>query len=545
MAVPTFAEARAKLVAAVDLYDELWKAAQTNATNLMTLFETYETTTKADGEQAARASAAVNTYRATIASALRNCSSTFTPLLELMVQSSAIGKKPKDPQLMLDDIYDYMYANSISVQTRVWTRGSFTAGSVTGTGTVERVTKDESNLDMEASHAEAILCTVEEDQNVGGRFPGREVWTLQGKAFVDEIEWGRSGRGSGLFVRIAAVNASDSKLQNPSFGTQNLSGNTIAGWSANVTINTTNFTTDTTYYYQADANEGSAPAALKVNATATLTQYLQGTGANATYSARFNADYKKPVHASVAYNVEQYVGVGTLVLALGSKSVTVYVNGVAPTLAAGAAGSVDAGAHLYVVSFVVSGTETNYGPSATITASGSTKIELTAIPLGPTGTTARKVYRTVAAGSTYKLLTTISDNTTTTYSDNTVDASLGATATVSSGAGWQILKLPTTNQSDLWPKNWNSADAVYSLAWTKVAGSILLDRCMLLPYVPIPNRAGQPSTFILFLSGRTAWKRNDYGTITDSCTDSVIQRWMDRAYGRYLPHSGSPSISDP
>lgn len=56
---------------------------------------------------------------------------------------------------------------------------------------------------------------------------------------------------------------------------------------------------------------------------------------------------------------------------------------------------------------------------------------LTTIPLGPTGTTGRKLYRVVAGGSQLKLLATISDNSTTTYTDTTADASLGANAPTS------------------------------------------------------------------------------------------------------------------
>jgi hypothetical protein len=61
--------------------------------------------------------------------------------------------------------------------------------------------------------------------------------------------------------------------------------------------------------------------------------------------------------------------------------------------------------------------------------------DLTNIPIGPSGTTGRKVYRTVANGSTYKLLTTIANNTTTTFTDTTADASLGATAPTSDTSG--------------------------------------------------------------------------------------------------------------
>jgi hypothetical protein len=54
------------------------------------------------------------------------------------------------------------------------------------------------------------------------------------------------------------------------------------------------------------------------------------------------------------------------------------------------------------------------------------QVSLSSIPLGPTGTTQRWLYRTVAGGSQLKKLTTIADNTTTVYTDSTADASLGA-----------------------------------------------------------------------------------------------------------------------
>lgn len=54
------------------------------------------------------------------------------------------------------------------------------------------------------------------------------------------------------------------------------------------------------------------------------------------------------------------------------------------------------------------------------------KGNVTSIAVGPTGTTERKLYRTVKNGATFKLVTTIADNSTTTYLDNIADLSLGA-----------------------------------------------------------------------------------------------------------------------
>lgn len=106
----------------------------------------------------------------------------------------------------------------------------------------------------------------------------------------------------------------------------------------------------------------------------------------------------------------------------------------APTVAlAGAgAGNVENGAHRYLVTFVTADGETEEGTvSAAVTVADKTvngKVTVSAIPVGGSAVTSRKIYRTVAAGTTYLLLTTLADNTTTTYTDNIADASLGAAA---------------------------------------------------------------------------------------------------------------------
>lgn len=96
------------------------------------------------------------------------------------------------------------------------------------------------------------------------------------------------------------------------------------------------------------------------------------------------------------------------------------------------AGNVDNGAHRYLATFVTADGETEAGAvSSVVTVADKTvngKVTLTAIPLGGSAVTSRKLYRTAAAGSTYLLLATLADNTTTTYTDNIADASLGAGA---------------------------------------------------------------------------------------------------------------------
>jgi uncharacterized phiE125 gp8 family phage protein len=97
-----------------------------------------------------------------------------------------------------------------------------------------------------------------------------------------------------------------------------------------------------------------------------------------------------------------------------------------------APGNVDNGAHRYLATFVTADGETQSGTaSAVLTVADKTvngQVALTAIPLGGAQVTARKLYRTLAGGSTYYLLATIANNTATTYTDNIADASLGAEA---------------------------------------------------------------------------------------------------------------------
>lgn len=103
--------------------------------------------------------------------------------------------------------------------------------------------------------------------------------------------------------------------------------------------------------------------------------------------------------------------------------------------AVGSGGSLSAGVYRYRVTMTYSGGwETPLANSGerVVTAVSSDSVSLTSIPTGSTlgGQTVsnRKIYRTEAGGSTWKLLTTIADNTTTVYTDTTADASLGATA---------------------------------------------------------------------------------------------------------------------
>lgn len=117
-------------------------------------------------------------------------------------------------------------------------------------------------------------------------------------------------------------------------------------------------------------------------------------------------------------------------LRVGAGNTEPAPNAPSVALAGAGAGNVDNGAHRYRATFVTADGETEGGTiSDVVTVADKTvngKVTVSAIPLGGSAVTARKLYRTVAAGSTYFLLATISDNTTTSYTDNIADSSLGA-----------------------------------------------------------------------------------------------------------------------
>ena len=110
------------------------------------------------------------------------------------------------------------------------------------------------------------------------------------------------------------------------------------------------------------------------------------------------------------------------------------------TLVVTGTGNVTNGTHSYRVTFTDGhGYESSAGPSSNIVTVDAThkQVDLSNIPLGPTATgndglnatVNRKIYRTIAGNTgSPKLLATISDNTTTIFTDNVADGSLGVAA---------------------------------------------------------------------------------------------------------------------
>ena len=108
----------------------------------------------------------------------------------------------------------------------------------------------------------------------------------------------------------------------------------------------------------------------------------------------------------------------------------------APTTAMSAAlasgTTLGVGLYCYQYTWVsADGGETIGSPNNNITTTtNNQKVNLSSITVGPTGTVARKIYRTkvgCSGGAKLFLVTTINDNTTTTFADTVADGSLGTT----------------------------------------------------------------------------------------------------------------------
>jgi hypothetical protein len=94
------------------------------------------------------------------------------------------------------------------------------------------------------------------------------------------------------------------------------------------------------------------------------------------------------------------------------------------------------GIYDYVVTFVIAGTETTVSPISNAVTLTAEQMQVQ-IPLGPTGTTARKVYRRLNGAGSFLLVATVADNTTLVVTDN---ATTGAAAPSSSTLGNMTFK---------------------------------------------------------------------------------------------------------
>jgi hypothetical protein len=153
-----------------------------------------------------------------------------------------------------------------------------------------------------------------------------------------------------------------------------------------------------------------------------------------------------------------------------------------PTVAAGGAGNLS-GEYRYKVTFAILGsgsivlTESPFSDATSPITVDSKTVNLSSIPVSATtGVNARRIYRTTNGGVDYFLLTTISDNSTTTFADNLTDydlALLPTADTLGNPPGFDTsdyLSLIVSWKDRLWAAPHLHPDSVYYCENRKIWG---------------------------------------------------------------------------
>jgi hypothetical protein len=107
-------------------------------------------------------------------------------------------------------------------------------------------------------------------------------------------------------------------------------------------------------------------------------------------------------------------------------------------------------------------------------------------------------------------------------------------------AGWNLLSVPSSPGQDCWYENFmeNDADVKITLSG-RTTGTLLVDDVLLVPFTPFDG------SWYMVVGGATKFLLDDEFTWTDTATESKIQKWLWRAYGRYLPHATGSAVTVP
>lgn len=270
------------------------------------------------------AAAIVTNFPAAIAAAataFRQALAATRALAGVVIQPSmldfgtVISAPVTDPVgIFRDFLYQYFVDNSRSVNAREFTRGSVSAVTGTGTGTINRLTTDGNNFPLEASHAEVKIAKCIADK-LSGAVQHEEIFEFRGEdPEPDDLKIVGSGRVAN--IRCLSGRDSENYLSNPSF--DSFSGTittltAVTDWTPTTAIG--NFQLDQTNYYR--GYDGvTTPASLRISTNDTMTQ-------NMANIKKPTFDPLTPMYFQLAYNRQVGSGDGNLNIVLGSKTTTV------------------------------------------------------------------------------------------------------------------------------------------------------------------------------------------------------------------------------
>lgn len=315
----TWAEWHGQLTNEIKLGEILRQAASTVTDDLVAQIDTIIQALEGGSRDMVDLLAGINTFREGVNAALVDG---MTQILSARVRAvkPVISAPEDDIDDIIDRISDYMDTNSESVNSRNFTRGSWSAGGGnTGDGEVIRITTDSDGYAIENSFAQVITGTCVSNA-MTGTTPGNEVFEFIGQEAADDaLELEVSGFGSGEVQELIGRRSGDSLVNNPSFN--GFSGTIavptdITDWT--VTNDVGNLQIDQTNYFVEDDSEAGTPSSLQFDATETISQKLSVSGNS--------LEPDRPVLTQIAWNRTVGSASGTLALHQGSVSTSVAVS---------------------------------------------------------------------------------------------------------------------------------------------------------------------------------------------------------------------------
>ena len=105
---------------------------------------------------------------------------------------------------------------------------------------------------------------------------------------------------------------------------------------------------------------------------------------------------------------------------------------------------------------------------------------------------------------------------------------LGASVVLAAQTGWNILRVPVS--TDNWFENFNADPLVVRITLSgNTTGDVLIDDITMGRYTNFDG------SWYAMVGGATPFLADDEFTFSDTATESVIQYWLWRVYGAYLP----------
>ena len=123
--------------------------------------------------------------------------------------------------------------------------------------------------------------------------------------------------------------------------------------------------------------------------------------------------------------------------------------------------------------------------------------------------------------------------------DGTLTLRVGANSvqvTLAAQSGWTILRLVLDENLFLRLFNATTLDVEIELA-SRTTGALLVDDIV---FAPMTRFDG---TWWALVGGATPYLVDDTITATDTATESILQKWLWRMYGRHLPHATGGSVT--